>query len=168
MTEAIITPPVLLLMRHAKSSWSDAQLDDHERPLNSRGRSAARQMAAFLMSNGLQPARILSSSATRALETARIAVTEFGEQPIDIHPELYHALRPTWVALLKTLPCDQTTLILGHNPGMEELVSSIAGKLIPFSTGAIACLKAGPDSSTFNVDELTFRDVWRPREVDSD
>lgn len=108
----------LILMRHAKSGWDDPTLDDHDRPLNQRGRLAATLMGAYLSDANLIPDRALISSAARTQETwARMAL----DRPSDIKPDLYLAGPLAIItAAQEADDAASTLLILGHQPGMED------------------------------------------------
>ena len=81
----------LLLLRHAKSSWKDDTLTDHQRPLNKRGLATAPMMGQYLAEHGLLPDRIISSTAARAKHTAELIVEHSGfagdlQFPDDLYP----------------------------------------------------------------------------------
>ena len=81
----------LLIMRHAKSSWSDENLSDHDRPLNARGQNNAPRMGAFVAEQGCLPDIIISSTAQRAAMTAKLFVEGCGTAiPIRERRGLYH------------------------------------------------------------------------------
>src|SRR5688500_2653227 len=94
----------LLILRHAKSSWDDASLDDHERPLNARGRRDAPRMGDLLRDELLVPDLIITSDAVRAHTTA-LAVAEAAGYigPIVVEPRLYHASPEDVLAVLATV-----------------------------------------------------------------
>lgn len=108
----------LILMRHAKSGWDDPLLDDHDRPLNQRGRLASVLMGTFLAEAGLAPDLALISSARRTQETwERMALG----RPSQVKPDLYLA-GPLAIINAAQAADDSagTVLILGHQPGMED------------------------------------------------
>ena len=111
----------LILMRHAKSSWDDLALDDHDRPLNKRGRAAAKAMGQWLHGNSYLPDEVLSSTAQRTGET-------FIGLGLDIVPSykraLYHANPDVMLAHLRQSQGD-TVLMLGHNPGIAEFAARL-------------------------------------------
>lgn len=119
----------LILMRHAKSSWKDHTLDDHERPLKKRGRKAAPRMARWLAAHGLTPDRVLCSSARRTRETLELMREATPELPEpEILPALYEAGPATLLGELRRLPDDsRRVLLLGHQPGLGELLRLLAG-----------------------------------------
>jgi len=152
-------------MRHAKSSWDNEDLDDHDRPLKKRGKSAAAQMAAYLRLQGIVPQRLISSSAVRATQTARIVVEEFGNLDLQIAPDLYHASVDRLLETLRQLPADRATLLVGHNPGLEELLEMMREKTIYFPTAAIAVLVPEVGAESFAGESLKLVDIWRPKDL---
>jgi len=150
----------LLLMRHAKSSWKEDELDDHDRPLNHRGREAAPRMAGVLVESGLVPALILVSSSVRTRETVERMLPTLGPVEVKVIPELYHAMPLT---ILKVLDEHgkgvDPLMIVGHNPGLETTVSNVAGNIVPFPTAAIAHVVLKRNESSEVVA------VWRPNEL---
>lgn len=113
----------LALVRHAKSSWSDRALSDHDRPLNDRGRAEAPRMAHQFAEYGFRPDTILTSTAVRARTTAELFAAELGVAPIE-EPELYGASAAT---LLQHATADgrRSVLVVAHDPG----ISVLAGRL---------------------------------------
>jgi phosphohistidine phosphatase len=130
----------LLLMRHAKSSWASAGLADQDRPLNDRGEKASLRMGQLLRARHLRPEALLLSTALRAVQTAERVVKSAGlDLPLDTRRELYLAPPSTYVALAQALPRHVAcALLIGHNPGLEELVSGLAGRLESMPTAALA------------------------------
>ena len=108
----------LILMRHAKSGWDDPTLDDHDRPLNQRGRLAATLMGAFLRDAGLVPDVALVSSAARTRETwSRLAI----DCPATFRDDLYLAGPHAIIGAVQEAQSHAgTVLLLGHQPGMED------------------------------------------------
>lgn len=134
----------LLLMRHAKSSWDNANMSDHDRPLAPRGKKAAPEMAEWLVKNQYVPELIRSSTACRALETAELVISYLpSEIPLEVFGGLYHA--PPETLKLAASQVDASisrVMIVAHNPGMYELLSQFTEKDTPFPTAAIACLES--------------------------
>jgi phosphohistidine phosphatase len=114
----------LILLRHGKSSWDDARLDDFERPLAPRGLRNVPEMGRRLAQRGQLPDRIVSSTAVRALGTARAFAREIGfrEDHIIESPKLYLSGPHEILAIARQTPAAARTLmIVGHNPGLTEL-----------------------------------------------
>ena len=111
----------LLVLRHAKSSWSDPALDDHERPLNKRGRRDGPRMGKLVRQSGLMPDVVISSDAVRAWLTAEAVVQaarHAGEILLD--QQLYMASPADILSLLRTVRENaETVMIAGHNPGLD-------------------------------------------------
>jgi len=119
----------LLLLRHAKSDWSDATLDDFDRPLNKRGRRAAPLVGSLLRVRGLLPDLVLCSTARRALETWELAAARLDRPPpLKTLKSLYLAAPSRILSALATLPEEtEVALVVGHNPGLETLARRLAG-----------------------------------------
>src|SRR5687767_3163015 len=125
-------PKTLLVMRHAKSSWKDSTLEDHDRPLKKRRRKAAPRMGRLLTGESLVAEGLLTSTALRAAETARAVAKACGyEGPIHALRELYLGGPGSYVATVKRLGGDaERVLVVGHNPDLEDLVEGLCGKRI--------------------------------------
>jgi len=133
----------LLVMRHAKSDWGAASDSDHDRVLARRGIKAARKIGRFLTDSGTIPDLVLSSTAVRALTTAKLA-EEAGEWGCDIvtSRDLY-ASDPGCVfdMIRETGTGIQRLLIAGHEPTWSTLVGwLIGGGRVRMPTAAVACL----------------------------
>jgi phosphohistidine phosphatase len=117
----------LALLRHAKSSWDDPNLDDFNRPLNERGWKAARRMGRELNHRGVRFDLVLASTAARVRETID-GVQECYEftAPIRFEQRIYLASTDTFVSLVRGLPeSTSAPLIVGHNPGLERLLAEL-------------------------------------------
>ena len=138
----------LLVARHAKSSWSDSSLSDHDRPLNKRGHRDAPKMADWIAQKELVPDLVLSSSANRAITTARIYCEQWTSsvEPA-IFKEFYLADPLTYLETLATLvtPLDRV-MVVGHNPGLESLVEVLTGEDEIMPTAAIAHIRVAVES----------------------
>lgn len=139
----------LFLLRHAKSSWDDPELEDHERPLASRGRQGAKRIAGYMSDKRFEPAIVLCSTAVRARQTLELVAPALPEQTeIEIEPSLYHAGgRELMTRLRRVRPDAPSVLLIGHNPAMQHLaliVASESEQMDPirkkFSTAALAAL----------------------------
>lgn len=162
----------LLLLRHAKSSWEDPALADHDRPLNKRGRKAAPRMGRLLTETGLRPDRVLCSSARRAQETLRLVFEAAGiDIPSDTRRDLYHCDVAEFVAALRGVaePAD-CVMIVGHNPGLEDFLVHLTNCREGFPTAALAQIEldltAWSQFGTGSGGRLV--QLWRPRELDAE
>ena len=129
-----------LIMRHAKSSWKDQELPDHDRPLKKKGRKDIVNMAKILKKNALTPDLILSSSAVRAKDTAILMAEKLDYKgELELIDEFYMAEPEIYIQKIATLPDSvETLLIVGHNPGLEGLVMTLGDKITSLPTGSIA------------------------------
>lgn len=113
----------LILIRHAKSSWDDPRLADHDRVLNSRGLNACRSIGAWLAANGYQPDEVIASSAARTQETwSRIAGALAPVALVRSETRLYHAEPEMMLRMLRTAT-GRTVAMIGHNPGIAEFAA---------------------------------------------
>lgn len=159
----------LLLMRHAKSSWKDSDLKDHERPLNKRGRMDAPLMGHVLVDRELLPQKILCSTAVRARQTAE-ALRESANYQAEIEylDRLYMAEAEEYLNVLRELPDDlERVMVIGHNPGLETLLQMLSGRIEALPTAVIAHLvlpiTQWPQVNGDTEGELI--EIWRPKEL---
>ena len=159
----------LLVLRHAKSSWNDPALDDHERPLNKRGRRDAPRMGELVREYRLMPDVVISSDAVRARLTAE-AVAEAARYAGEIllDPHLYLACPADILSLLPTVRENaETVMIVGHNPGLEKLVEQLTGERPDLPTAALAQIALPIDQ--WRDLKLSTRGtlvgLWRPKEL---
>jgi phosphohistidine phosphatase len=141
----------LYLLRHAKSSWADASLDDHDRPLAPRGKKATSALARHLASEGIRPALVLCSTAVRARQTLDGVAASLGDD-VDVWEEdvLYGAGSRELLRRLRRLPpAVPSVMVVAHNPGLEDLAlelidggddEALARLNRKFPTGALATL----------------------------
>lgn len=159
----------LLVVRHAKSSWNDPARDDHERPLTMRGRRDAPRMGALVREYGLTPDVVISSDAVRARLTSE-AIAEASHYAGDIllDRRLYLAGPDDILSLLRRVRQDaETVMIVGHNPGLEELVEQLTGARLDLSTAALAQIVLPIDrwrDLTLST-RGTLMGHWRPKEL---
>lgn len=159
----------LLLMRHAKSDWSNDRLADHDRPLNQRGRHDAPLMGQLLSREEWTPDLILSSSARRTRETASLVAQacDYAGTP-QATRDLYLAEPDDYLAVIQGTPPEvQRLLLVGHNPGLEELVAQLSGQHERMPTAAVALFSL-PAETWAEVDEAMTGElvgVFRPKEV---
>ena len=119
----------LFLVRHAKSSWDHPGLSDFERPLAPRGERAAPRLATFMKTEGLVPAIVLCSTARRARETWALMEEALGESAqVTFLDSLYGAGPGRMLEAALTYADERSPVMLvGHNPGMEDLAHALAG-----------------------------------------
>ncbi len=116
----------LILIRHAKSSWSDPFADDHARVLNKRGQASAKAIGTWMAQNGYRPDVILCSDAARTRETAGLILPELSPEPaLRLSQMLYHAAPDTILDQLHRQE-EQTVGVIGHNPGIGMLANALA------------------------------------------
>ena len=170
LTERDNLSKILLVMRHAKSSWSDGSLADHDRPLNPRGLRDAPRMALWLRDNDSSPDIILSSTANRAASTANIVESNCGSSPTLIeYKSLYLGSPGDYLRLLGQLTDEiDTAMVVGHNPGLESLINQLTGRWETMPTAAVAKINLKIDRwlTVANTENAELIDVSRPKEID--
>ncbi|MGW0837182.1 SixA phosphatase family protein [Streptomyces prunicolor] len=140
----------LVVLRHAKSAWPEG-VPDHQRPLAPRGRRDAPAVGIALAETDSLPDLALCSTAVRARQTWELASAEWGTPPpVRYEPSLYAADVPELLDAVHQVPPEvETLLLIGHNPGLEDLVLDLAGDSLDdaldevrekFPTSAIAVL----------------------------
>lgn len=163
------------LLRHAKSDWDDLTLRDFDRGLNDRGRRGAAVMGGHIREHGLHWDLLLASPAERVkrtLDAARLSI------PVRWEERVYLADSGTLISLLQTLPDDPAAvLIIGHNPGLQELIFDLvapehenalfdtASEKYPTATFAVLDL-AIPSWSDCAPGCGTLVHLTRPRDLD--
>jgi len=123
----------LFIIRHAKSSWKNLQMSDHDRPLNKRGFDDAPLMGKRLFSSGFKPEMIISSSALRARTTARIIADHIGFDPqkIIIEPKIYGASPFELIKLIQLFSESfERVMLVGHNPDITSLLNQLSDSSI--------------------------------------
>lgn len=160
----------LLLLRHAKSSWSDESLDDHDRPLNQRGKKEAPRMGQLLLEEHLLPDIIISSDAKRCRRTAEKVGESSGFRGETIlTSELYHAVPRGYLQVLSRLSEQiKCVLMIGHNPALEELLDALIGRYEPLTTAALAHVRLTDLQHWNEIDGETRGELlhlWQPREL---
>ncbi|MEL6714664.1 MAG: histidine phosphatase family protein [Planctomycetota bacterium] len=157
-------------MRHAKSAWGDEDMDDHERPLNERGRGDAPRIAARLAELGWSPDLVWSSDAVRTRETAERMLPAFDAAPeVFFDPSLYLAgFGALQDAAARWPDRSRTVLVLGHNPGWEQTASLLAGHPVGMTTANAVLFERAEDGADWAgamQDAWTLFDVLRPKEL---
>lgn len=127
----------LYIVRHAKSSWDDPELDDLDRPLNNRGMKDAPRMGKRLKEKEVTPDIMLSSPAERALATCKALadVLKFDEKKIKTDKRLYHANEDQILKVIRELKdsprdSEEVAMIFGHNPGLTEFANLLLNQYI--------------------------------------
>jgi phosphohistidine phosphatase len=164
----------LLLLRHAKSSWADPSLPDIERPLAPRGEKAARAIARYLLEKRVRPELVLCSTSQRTRQTLQAIEPSLGRNvPVEYVQELYGASAEELLARIKTVPSEVDTLLLiGHNPGMQDLALRLAGRGArlerlreKFPTAALATLATADGWAELKAGNAELVDYVVPREL---
>jgi len=167
----------LLLLRHAKSSWTHPGLMDFERPLNNRGILAADKMATHLSANMPLPDQIICSSAQRTRETLSAFLKVYAhEMTIEMSRDLYMAPPSVMIGLIQAVPTEvETLMLISHNPGMEELALTLSkpihsdameDMLFKYPTAACAHLSfEGQDWMDVRVKSATLEAFIKPRDL---
>lgn len=157
----------LFLLRHAKSSWKEADLADFDRPLNERGRRAAPFMGRLLQDRGFSPDLIISSPARRARKTAKL-FKEAGDYEAEVmfDDRIYEASSNTLVYVAGEVDDSiNAVMLVGHNPGMEGAVRVLTGLTEPMPTAAVAVIDLDVDSwKQIASGRGTLRAIFRPRD----
>lgn len=162
----------LIVMRHAKSAWDTGAASDHERPLSGRGRKDAPRVAHALAEMDWLPDHVISSDSLRTQQTWARMEASFPRTTAHFTRQLFHADGRDALRTLRQLAPDSATtlLVLGHNPGLEELVHLLTRQDIVMTTANAVLLQREADSWHLALDgtSWTLVDVIRPRDLDSD
>ena len=156
-------------MRHAKSSWKDSDIPDHERPLKKRGVKDSERMGKMLKSKKLVPDIILSSTAERSKMTAEIlAKSSKYKGKIQYLDSLYMA-EPSNIleAIEEYGDGSDVVVLIGHNPGMEAFVQILTGKVESLPTASVAYVTAKVDDwkELADEDKAKLKKLWRPKDL---
>jgi len=156
---------ILLLLRHAKSSWKESDLPDHERPLNKRGKREAPEAGKYLRQQEWLPDLILCSTALRARQTVDALVEKSGYRgKIEYRDDFYANGPEPYFAALRTLPDElQSVMIVAHNPDMEQALAALTGQYQPLPTAGLARLELAINSwKEFKPSVGKLLAAWRP------
>ena len=165
----------LILLRHAKSDWPD--VPDQERPLAKRGRRDAPVVGRWLRGRGYLPDTVICSVARRTRQTWKLVAPELGGSPsVTFEPRAYAASALTLLHLVRELPgtC-RAALLIGHNPGIEDLAAHLAEALdaagpspapgLRFPTAAVAVLEFGRDWADLAPGRARLLDFATPADM---
>lgn len=165
----------LMIFRHGKSDWAAGTAGDFDRPLNKRGRKAVKRMGRWIRDRSLVPARIVSSPAARARETAvgLCRSADIPESTIEWDDRIYEAGLGDLLSVLRACPEDsQRVMIVGHNPGLEELVLFLSDRSVEapnesplMPTAALALFKLRGDWSRLAEKCARLTGITRPRDL---
>jgi phosphohistidine phosphatase len=163
----------LLILRHAKSSWDSDAPTDFERPLAKRGKRDCPRVGAWLAERGLEPDVVVSSPARRARQTARRVLDAIGIPKDAVRYEecLYGAGVGTLLEVLAQIPGEsRTSMIVGHNPGLEELVRFLGRGAVPGSddgkvmpTATVAHFRMPDDWNGLGAGDGELVTIMRPK-----
>jgi phosphohistidine phosphatase len=137
----------LYLIRHAKSSWDNSEIDDFNRPMNSRGEKDAPKMGRRLKEKRLTPDIVVSSPAVRTLDTCKIicGVLGFNTTKIIENKSLYHASEEEILKVVRGLKDrkadeEENVLLFGHNPGLTDFANRLLDEqILNIPTAGIVC-----------------------------
>jgi len=168
----------LSILRHAKSSWDDHELSDHERPLNKRGTKAAADIGRHIAQSGERPELILSSDAVRTRATVALLLSELGTPAPDVvyDSSLYLAEPVTLIGRLRKVDnAIKHVMLVGHNPGLHAISLSLpgSGDLKTLQRLAMKFPTAGLVRISFSFDDWssikpgsgTLKEFITPREL---
>ena len=161
---------ILTILRHARSSWDDPSLDDFERPLNERGIKAARRLGVEMKRRGMQFDHVLASPAVRVRETLDEVAKGYGSAfEIAFDERIYMASLGVLLDMVRAIPEEATApLIVGHNPGLQQLVLNLTGNdrvREKFPTAVLAVIGL-TTSSWKEVERGELSELILPRELD--
>ncbi len=165
----------LLILRHAKSDWETDAPTDFERPLAKRGERDAPRIGEWLKQQKLLPDYVVSSPARRASQTSNRVCKAMGvkDKKINWDERIYAASEVELLRVLADCPQKkQTVMLVGHNPGLEDLLEYLAGKgleipadgkLLP--TATVACLKMPENWKGLKEGDGELVSITRPKEL---
>ena len=160
----------LYLLRHAKSSWKDDSLRDFDRPLRDRGRKAAKRIGGHLANEKLNVPLMICSPAVRTRETAELLLKSADLRVEERFDErIYEASLGDLLQVVSEIPNDkQVVILIGHNPGFEELLEFLTGERRRMPTAALA--KITFDAEWKNVKPIQGRLEWfvTPKELEEE
>ncbi len=154
----------LILMRHAKATWDHDQWPDFERPLNPAGEADAPRVGRRLVKEDFLPDVILCSSARRTMQTADLVASELRiPDRIQHKPELYLCPVSVWEDLVHRLPeAWNCVLCIGHNNGLEDLISHLQRRRTPLPTAGVAVIELPQWTGFDRSIQPDHIEVWHP------
>lgn len=161
----------LLLLRHAKSSWKDTGLQDFDRPLNGRGKKAAEMIGRFIRKKRVAPDLLLSSPAVRARETIETVIKAAKlASELRYDQRIYEAGPLRLLEVVSQIEDERSTVLLvGHNPGMEELLRLLTDCVEHMATGTLAKIDLKADKWSKVLEQKGSLDwIVKPKELAED
>jgi phosphohistidine phosphatase len=159
----------IYLLRHAKSSWKNEELADFERPLNGRGRKACEVLGRYIKTNQLEFDLVVCSTAVRTRETIDLVRQNAKLQTeVRYDERIYEATASRLLEVVSQLENDRKNVVLvGHNPGMAELLYLLTGEQESFPTACFAKLNLKVSKwSEALENRATVEWIVRPRELE--
>ena len=158
----------LYLLRHAKSSWGDASQRDFERPLTDRGREACVLVGEFIEEKGIELDLVLVSTAVRTRETIELVMRRAKlRSEVRYDDRIYEATVSQLLQVISQVDNDrENVLLVGHNPGMEELLTLLTGEHLRVTTANFAKINIQAtkwSDSLANTGTLDW--IIRPKEI---
>ncbi len=158
----------LLLLRHAKSSWKDTNVKDFDRPLNQRGLKAAPAIGRLIRKRKLEPKLVLSSPAERARRTTQLVIDAAGmKTELRYDERIYEATGARLFEIVTQIEDDaDMALLVGHNPGLEELLEKLTGEARRLPTAALVCVELDIEKwNKLRVDAGRLEWLAKPKET---
>ncbi|MGD2112015.1 MAG: histidine phosphatase family protein [Gammaproteobacteria bacterium] len=171
-----MTTNTLLLLRHGKSDWQAGATDDFSRPLAKRGTHNSKRIGQWLAAQALRPDVVLASPAARTLRTATLVCKALDIPPGQIVQDdrIYLASQATLLGVLRELPAGaRMAMLVGHNPGLEELLAGLLGDAVPrpedgklMPTAALARLELDADWQHLDAGRARLAELVRARHLE--
>ncbi len=165
----------IIIMRHAKSDWDSDAASDFDRPLSRRGERDAPRIGKWLVEQNLAPNLVISSPARRAKETLFLAgrAWKLAKNDVIWEPAVYDASLADLLRVLNEAEIRGILLLVGHNPGMEDLLKYLAGDDLPAAsedklmpTCGLACLKVPPAPAPLDAGCAEVQCLMQPKLLD--
>ena len=157
-------PRRLIVLRHAKSDWPTG-VPDHRRPLGPRGKREAPLAGQWLQQHAQPIDLVVCSTAQRARETWDLVAGELDPVPeVRSEPRVYDASEARLLDVIRELPdTASTVLFVGHNPGLEDLISVLTGRYYTMKTSSIAVMSSEADWAAADLGWATLEAAETPR-----
>jgi phosphohistidine phosphatase len=157
-------PRRLIVLRHAKSGWPTG-VPDHRRPLGPRGKREAPLAGQWLQQHAQPIDLVVCSTAQRARETWDLVAAELEPAPeVRLEDRVYDASEARLLDVIRELPqAASTVLFVGHNPGLEDLISVLTGRYYTMKTSSIAVMTSEADWSAADLGWATLETAETPR-----